>query len=352
MAKRKNKHKDIDERQFHGFHLVLNNPSDHGYDHPVIKEKLIVHFPTLQYFCMADEIGEKGTPHIHLYVYFLSRVRFGTVKRRFPAAHIQPAIGNTQENIDYIKKTGKWADTAKAETSVEGTFEEWGTVPTQKGSNRDMQELFEMIKNGYSNWEILETNNDYIMSIDKLDKVRTTYLIEKYKNDRRLDLRVIYISGATGTGKTRGILDAHGDANVYRISDYKHPFDAYNCQEVMVFDEFRSQISIGSMLDYCDIYPIDLPARYANKFMCANIVYIVSNWSLEEQYQGVQEESPDTWAAFLRRIHEVRIYHKDGTIDIYDSVDRYLNRETEFHTMTEGEQLTLPFEQEGGMQDA
>lgn len=69
-----------------------------------------------------------------------------------------------------------------------------------------MEELYEMIKNGYSNAEILAINNDYILNIDKLDKVRTMLLTEKYKNERRLDLKVIYIYGATGTGKSpRGI---------------------------------------------------------------------------------------------------------------------------------------------------
>ncbi len=56
------------------------------------------------------------------------------------------------------------------------------------------------------------------------------------------DLKVIYISGATGTGKTRGILDKHGDGNVYRVNDYEHPFDGYSCQNILAFDEFRSQL--------------------------------------------------------------------------------------------------------------
>lgn len=38
------------------------------------------------------------------------------------------------------------------------------------------------------------------------------------------------------------------------------------------------------MLNYLDIYPIQLPSRYYNKVACYNIVYIVSNWKLEEEY--------------------------------------------------------------------
>ena len=54
---------------------------------------------------------------------------------------------------------------------------------------------------------------------------------------------------------------------------------------------------------------------------------------LEDQYTEVQKESPETWAAFLRRIHEVQVYLEDGTIVKYDSVEKYLNRNKEFHKL-------------------
>lgn len=330
--------------QRHAYQLTINNPLDYGYDHRKIKEILITGFPTVKYFAMADEIGEKGTPHTHLYTCFNSRVRFSTVKKHFPEAHIEVAHGSVLSNIDYIKKSGRWENTEKAETRIEGTYEEWGTVPTQKGKNADMEELYSLIKAGYSNAEILALNNDYILNIDKLDKLRTMLLIEKYKSTRRTDLKVVYISGPTGTSKTRGILDTHGDANVYRIVKYQHPFDHYQpSQSVIAFDEFRSQLPLSDMLGYCDIYPIILPARYTDKYACYDTVYIVSNWKLEDQYKEVQKDSPESWAAFLRRIHEVRIYHEDGTIDIYDSVQAYFDRDTQFHPITEPEQAELPF---------
>ena len=337
--------------QRHAFQVTINNPLEHGFDHLKIKKTLIENFTTLRYFCMADEIGKEGTPHTHIYVCFTSRVRFSMVKKYFPTAHIEIAHGNVQSNIDYIKKTGKLEDSAKAETKIEGTYEEWGTVPTQKGKIADMEELYGMIQAGYTNAEILAINNDYILNIDKLDKLRTMLLTEKFKDTRRTDLEVIYISGATGTGKTRGILDKHGDGNVYRVSDYQHPFDGYNCQSIMAFDEFRSQLRLSDMLKYCDIYPMELPARYSNKFACYETVYIISNWSLEEQYKEVQKENPESWNAFLRRIHEVRIYDKAGKITIYDSVDAYLKRKENFHSIEPedecpfGEQETFIWEE-------
>ena len=145
----------------------------------------------------------------------------------------------------------------------------------------------------------------------------------------RLDLEVIYISGATGTGKTRGVLESNGYSNVYRVTDYKHPFDSYNGQAVLAFDEFRSSLPIKEMLLYLDIYPIELPSRYTNKYACFNRVYIISNWSLEKQYKEVQKDDVETWNAFLRRIHKVVIYEKDGTVIEYPSVNNYFKNSFE-----------------------
>lgn len=334
------------DTQRNAYQLTINNPLEKGYDHNRIKEILITEFSTLRFFCMADEIGNnENTPHTHVYVYFNSRVRFSKIKKGFPEAHIEIAHGNAQSNIAYIKKSGKWEDTEKSETSIEGSYEEWGTVPKQKGVRQQYEELYQMISEGLTNSEILAYNNDYILDIDKLDKVRLTLLMDKYKGTRRLNLKVCYISGATGTGKTRGVLDTHGDANVYRISDYVHPFDGYNCESVICFDEFRSGLKLQDMLLYCDVYPVQLPARYSNKVACYETVYIISNWTLEEQYREIQKDNPESWKAFLRRIHEVHIYDKDGSVAVFDSVEKYLNRNELFYTLSEAEQQELPFKE-------
>lgn len=68
--------------------------------------------------------------------------------------------------------------------------------------------------------EIVSQNQDYLLILDKIDRARTTILTEKYKETVRLDLEVVYISGATGTGKTRGVLEKHGYSNVFRVTDY------------------------------------------------------------------------------------------------------------------------------------
>ncbi len=315
----------IDTQSFM-YQLTINAPLERGYTHEHIVEIIRSNFKTITYFCMADEEGSMF--HTHIYVVFSSRVRFSMMKRYFPEAHIEKCRGSVSDNVNYIKKSGKWElDESKQEKKIEGTFEEYGTQPPDsKGKRSDMSELYQMILDNMTNAEILAINQDYILQIDKLDKIRTTILTERFKETVRLDLEVTYISGATGTGKTRWVLENNGYTSVYRITDYLHPFDGYACQPVICFDEFRSSLKLKEMLLYCDIYPIELPSRYANKYACYNKIFIVSNWSLEKQFLEIQRKDEESWNAFLRRIHKVVTFDKIGNRTEYNSVKEYYER--------------------------
>lgn len=318
---------EIRDTQSFMYQLTINEPEKKGWTHEQILTVMRENFKTLTYICMADEQG--SCYHTHIFVVFASRVRFSMVKRYFEEAHIEKCKGSVSDNVNYVKKTGRWeTDESKQEKKIEGTFEEFGTQPPDtKGRRRDLTELYQMVMENMSSMEIVAQNQDYLLILDKIERVRTMILTEKYKDTVRLDLKVIYVSGATGTGKTRGILEKHGYSNVYRVTDYIHPFDSYNCQPVIAFEEFRSSMRISEMLLYCDIYPIELPARYSNKYACYNTIYLVSNWCLEKQYAEVQRDDKESWEAFLRRIHKVVIYLKDGSIKEYDSVEAYFNRD-------------------------
>ena len=211
-----------------------------------------------------------------------------------------------------VEKTGKWSEDEKADTRVPDTFEEWGEIPEEpgQGARSDIAELYSKIKAGMSNAEIMAANPDSAKHIHLMDKIRQDILEALYREQWR-DVEVTYIFGPTATGKTRGVMEAHGYSSVYRVTDYSHPFDRYAQEPVLCLDEFRSSLLIGDMLDYLDGYPLALPARYANRQACFETVYIISNIDLTEQYPNVQLNEPATWKAFLRRIHHVIEYRED-----------------------------------------
>lgn len=295
--------------------LVINNPSEAGLDHAAIAKLLSLFSPA--YYCMADEIATTGTYHTHVFFYTPSPARFPTVKHRFPTAHIEKAYGSVRDNRAYIRKEGRWADTDKAETSVPGTFEEWGEIPPESSEKHpEMFRLVQNIREGLTTTEIIDDNPALAFRVRDIDLLRQTLTAEKYAVENR-PLEVTYLYGASGTGKTRSIYQNHDPRSIYRVTNYRVSkgisFDGYHGQDVLVFEEFNSQIPIEDMLNYLDIYPLALPARYNDKTACYTKVYITSNLPLEKQYRGEQWDRPETWRALLRRIHTIIEYLPDGS---------------------------------------
>ena len=297
-------------KQARKWNLTINNPATYGWTHEKLNSTL-QNIASIAYYCMSDEIGEEGTYHTHIYFVTKNPKPFTTVKNFFPEAHIESANGLSSENKDYVFKEGKWLNSAKGETNLRDTHEEWGELPIERqGTRTDMLELYEMIKDGCSNVEIMEQNPKYLMHLDKIERARQNYRESLYADVWR-DIECVYIWGTTGAGKTRYVMEKYGYRNVFRVCDYLHPFDGYKGQDVVLFDEFRSSIKMELLLKVLDGYPCELPARYMNRFASYTKVYFCTNIDLRSQYPNIQQDDPLGWRAFLRRIKEVKVFH-DG----------------------------------------
>lgn len=323
--------------------ITINNPKEHGFDHAKIRE-LMSGLKSCIYYIMCDETGGKdGTYHTHIYAVFKNPVRFSTLKKRFPTAHIEKAVSTHTNNIAYVKKAGKWKDTDKGATSIPNTVEEWGTCPLDaNGTDAVLVELYAYIKDGLSNYEILEKSADFIRFEDRIDRIRLTLKQEEYKNTWR-NLEVIYIYGDTALGKSRYVMEKYGYSNVFRVTDYLHPFDTYLGEDVILFEEFSSNFRINDMLNYLDGYPLKLPARYSDKTACYTKVYFTTNLPLEKQYCNIQQETPAVWKAFIRRIKEIHHYTGYGSYMVYQSTDEYFSRDANFHFLEKEDEKNNPF---------
>lgn len=346
--------------QYRKWQLTFNDPIPKGWTHEAIKNK-INEFSNVIYWCMSDETGlESQLFHTHLYMVLKNGVRISTIQNRFPSVHWDICKGSSPENRDYVFKEGKWLTDPKADTNHRDSHEEYGELPNERpGKRTDLDELYDMIKNGFSNFDILEENPQYIMQIDKLDRIRKTYQEEQYKNTWR-DLEVTYIWGTTGSGKTRGVKEQYGYSNVYTVTDYTHPFDGYGGQDVILFEEFRSNLRIADMLQYLDGYPIELPCRYSNKVACFTKVYFCTNIDIRDQYRDIRMDYPETWNAFIRRIHKVKVYTGRNEYVVMDTWSYLKNMHFFFNgtpfdvesekqadgqqTMEESKQLQLPIQ--------
>lgn len=299
------------------YQLTINSPEEHGITDELV-QKILQNMMTLNYYCVSREIGnEKEREHMHIFLYSKSPIRFGTIKNKFPVAHIERAYGSVRENRDYVAKQGKWKETKKAKTQVQGSFREWGTCPDENEERApDQVEIMNMIQSGKSTLEIIEKNKKYLFRGKDIDNLREICMRENFSMKMR-EVQTIYIFGKTGVGKTKMVYENHELKDICRITNYRKgsiSFDSYSGQKILVFDEYRSQIAISEMLCYLDRYPVQLPARYMDRTACFEQVYILSNLSLYEQYRDVQVRSKETWNAFLRRINKVIEIESDGSL--------------------------------------
>ena len=93
------------------------------------------------------------------------------------------ANGTCQQNRDYVFKEGKWEKNKKKETNLHETHEEYGEMPVERqGARNDLVHLQDMIRQGYSNYEIISERPNFSFSIEKIERVRQTIRQEEYKS--------------------------------------------------------------------------------------------------------------------------------------------------------------------------
>lgn len=275
------------------------------------------------------EIGAKEhTPHIHMFTYYENPKSWDTMRNLIPNGNWDCCRGTCQQNRDYVFKLGKWIETEKGTTPVDGMQKEYGELPEERACPRpELALLYELVRQGYSDAEILEEHPEYMLDISHIQRCRLIIRQEEYKHKWR-DLEVTYIYGKTGAGKSRYVMDTFGYQNVFRVTDYLHPFDTYEGQDVLLLEEFSSSFRMQDLLNYLDGYPLKLPARYSDKQACYTKVFITTNIPLTEQYPNIRDETRELWLAFIRRIHKVIWYKSKDEIFTYDSTDDYFHRDS------------------------
>lgn len=308
--------KDVQSKKWN---LTINNPDDHGITAEGLKD--ILHNMPLIYTCFRKEISTTGTPHFHVYILTKSAMRFSTLKRRFDVAHIEKAQGTSQENRDYIRKEGKWADTDKAETSVPDSFWEYGDMPSPaEEKSPDKAIIIALIRAGYTDVEILDINPGFAFKLKDMALLRQTLMSDKYHEECR-KVTVIYMYGPNAEAMTNYIYSQYVARDICRIISFKGKsitFDSYTAEDVLLLERFRSDIPLRDVLNYCSGYPTMLPARYADRAACYTRLYITSDLAPDLQYTS-GEYSVARVKEFFNRIDEVIEFMEDGTMIVRKS---------------------------------
>lgn len=266
---------------------------------------------SLVYCAVALEEAPTSMKHLHIYLTFKNSVRRPTLEKLFPGAYIEAAKGNPQQNLDYIKKTGKWAGSEKAKTSIPETFREWGTLPqsAQKPKEETLSgRIVRMVEEGHSNRDILRKEPGFLTRQRDIDSYRHTMMRDKSRK-RKDKLWVEYIFGPAGSGKTQYVMSQHKPCDVYVVTDYRNPYDGYQGEPVILFDMFHDlppDFSLADVVRILNPYATQLPARGQNLWACFERVYFTSYFA-----PGASFKSGPILESFFKRISNVAEM-KDG----------------------------------------
>lgn len=244
------------------YFVTCHRPEKKGITSESLKA-LLLSIATITYFAFGLHTAPTtGTKHFHIFIWFKNSTTFDRVKKLMPeGAHIEACKGNAEQNIDYIINEGPHKD---KDTYVEGSLVTSAPKPPNDAMKRmTSKDVIEAMEAGKSLMDIVRMN-PALLKFNKLNDFREmeAVLLDEQFGTQMRDIEVIYVQGETHTGKTYNITQTYGFGNAYRaIMGKPHPFDGYNGQDVIMFDEFRESIPLAVMLMYLDKYPCTLEAR-------------------------------------------------------------------------------------------
>lgn len=248
-------------------------------------------------------VSAKGLHHLHMVLETDGDKRFhlSTVKKLFPKVHLEPTRGSKKQAEDYIYKRGKFAE--KGEQIIAKA--EHGEIKGVQGKRTDLEQIQEYINIGLTPSAIFDKDIRY----RKYEKIITDAYYAKRKSSTPLerDVSVYWYYGEKGSGKTHtyiDVCDAYGDEHVYKVDEYESGcFDKYNGEEILFLNEYRGQFKYASLLSKLEGYQGYLHARYTDRVMLWDAVYITSPYSPFELYKDLPKE--DSKQQLYRRISKV-----------------------------------------------
>lgn len=253
---------------------------------------------SVRYGCWSQEVSTTGTPHIQGYTSWRNSMSLEAFKRKVAPGrlHYEPYTnGTAQENHDYcaglVEKKGN---------TLNPTFEEYGEMPNQ-GDRTDWRKAVNQVRERVPVVDVIADQPHLLPTIRALERLAT--LTRQPPKDR--DVRVLYIHGPAGCGKTRAIHTTHPDAYWKPEGQW---WDGYEGQEVVVLDDYYGDMPYAQLLRVLDRYPLRLPVKGGFVPAEYTTVLITSNASLDEQYPGIAV--PNRREALYRRIHRVLDGHK------------------------------------------
>lgn len=242
-----------------------------------------------------EEGKENGYRHYQIFVQFPSATRLSSIRKSFNSKgfsiqFIAPRQFSVSSCLAYCSKES---------TRIEGPWSHGEAKLPATDSKQLLLEAEQQLSDGTTSVATLllnpETRSACRRHLNYLRAIEEAALKDKWsKTDRDVTTHLLY--GPPRTGKTWSLTHSlYTYEDVYRVTDWKNPWDSYQGQKVLILDEFAAQPDFHLLCQILEGYPLELPARYMNKWAAWNEVWIISNENLQNlvslyEAQGVSAE--------------------------------------------------------------
>ncbi len=236
------------------------------------------------YGICCKEVGEKGTPHIHIWLHYKNDREAKSIQNKFKRANKMVGKGKDQDQ-SYLKK--------------DGDFEEYGVMEAP-GKRNDLNLIKDVVKNGGSMSNIINHCSNY-------QGLRMGELLLKYLEKPRPvgKIEVINYYGEAEAGKTRCVYDEN--ENIFRPVSFKW-WEGYDGQKVVLIDDWRPDYcSFAELLILTDIYPFRVECKGGSRQVAFNKIYFTTPKPIHEYFEHLK---PETLKQLTRRFTKTKEFKK------------------------------------------
>lgn len=256
----------------------------------------LAHFAKAAYECWCNDECKDGRKHIHQLVYFKNAISWNTIKKAYATSHIEIA-NNVFDCIKYI------SDTTKRKTD----FQELGTRPvnTRFKSTKELMDETNVENvpwNQINTWKKLKSDKANVLTVD----------------DWKKDVKVYYIQGPSGIGKTEKAKDIIRSLPVqkFNVIKYENGFYGGVSEEdvpIAVYDDFRdSHMKASEFIHLIDYNKHTLNIKGGAKMNNYQTIIITSVQRAEDIYKNMSDEEPRK--QWLRRMEIINMYPDKGDL--------------------------------------
>lgn len=299
---------------------MLANPADHGYAD--LEPKQVIEKMARDWMAaypggscaLSYCVSKDGLHHVHAELENGRTMRFSAVKKVFPGMHLEETQGTRKDVMDYIAKTGKFAEKGERVIETYSIGEIQGR--TGRGHRSDLDEIARLLDEGLTPEQVYSVDFKY-RRFDRLIRAEYFARLRREMPDER-ELSIHWHCGEAGSGKSHVQVDLkreYGRDSVYVMTDYEGGgLDGYSSEPILFLDELRDQLPYDKLLTMLDKYPNDIHARYSNKLAAWREVHIASVWTpdMVHKYTVGRQSDIDTYDQLKRRITDITYHEKVG----------------------------------------